>query len=233
MNVIPFKRLDIYEFFCDTTLIDEVLTEIKNSNIVWDGGVNGKPISKDYSTKLPEKGKAGYIDYNQKISYYNNKLFNWYQECLDKVSELHYRGVKLSIIDAWLTKSTFGELTQPHFHSNSVVSGLLYFSDFNQSSTIFSYKKDPWLEHLPNMILHPENTIKITPQKGKLVIWRSDIMHSVQPHTDLKNTRYTMAFNTFFDGQVSASHTGMMSLKVDSVKDRYDTYMNTKNNETM
>jgi hypothetical protein len=226
MNVIPFKRLDIYEFFCEPALIDEVLVDIKNTKIDWNVGLQGNTVT----TEIP-KSSYGYLNHKQKISYYNEKLFNWYQECLDKVSDMHFNNVKLSIVDAWLAKAEFSQYAYPHSHINSVVSGLLYFSDFKQSCTTFTYK-DPWQHHF-SFLEQIEKTIKIYPKKGKLILWRSDIKHSVQPHTDLKNTRYTMAFNTFFEGSIGDSDTGMLSLKVDSVKDKYEAYMNKKNNETM
>ena len=47
------------------------------------------------------------------------------------------------------------------------------------------------------------------------------------------NTRYTLAFNTFYDGVISSRKTAILDIKVNSVKDKYEAYMNKKNNETM
>ena len=219
MNIIPLNRLDMYEFFCDTDIIDEVLNEIKNTELEWTPDEGGRTA-------------VGYLESATCTPYYNHRLFNWYQECLDKISSLHFDDRKLTITDSWVNSSAFGGTLDPHIHMNSVISGLLYFSDFKKSSTVFSYE-DQWRQHLPNINkTYNKNTTKIIPQKGKLVVWRSDIMHHMEPHTDIKNTRYTMTFNTFFDNEISNKISQFLSIKVNSAKDRYEAYMN-KNNETM
>ena len=103
---------------------------------------------------------------------------------------------------------------------------MLYFSTFKNSKTLFK-STDPWRNHLPIMQSN-ENEFSVTPEKGKLIIWRSDIMHTIQPHSDMKNIRYTLAFNTFFDGVVSTEDTAQLKLKVLSVKDQYEEYIKKK-----
>jgi len=219
MNIIPLSRVDIYEFFGDTSLIDEVNEEISKTPIQW------TPTSardQNSDSKKFSNTSIGYLDDN--IPYYNYKLFNWIQGCVDSVAELHY-DKKLAIVDSWLTKNEFGQTTEHHHHTSSVISGLLYLTTFKNSGTIFTYP-DPWTEHLPNLIMPNYKKIKIYPEKGKLILWRSDIKHAVQPHTDLKTVRHTLAFNTFFDGVLNNNDTGRLSLKVESVKDKYESYIN-------
>jgi len=214
MNVIPFQSLDMYEFFCDSELIDRVMTDVAGPDIIWKTTGSGDGSSKE-----------GYLD--NEVPYYHSELFNWMQECIDKVAEKHYFDVKLSIVDSWLTKNQFGEHPNAHDHKHSVVSGLLYFSTFKKSKTTFVCE-DPWHKHVP-MMLFPTKEFTVTPEKGKLILWRSDIVHSIQPHTDMKNTRYTLAFNTFFDGVISDRTTAKLQLKVKSVKDQYEEYIKNKN----
>lgn len=222
MNIIPFSRTDIYEFFCEPDLIDEVNNELANTKIEWEG-------IRDKDTNLLS---IGYLNINNATPYYHYKLFDWFQECLNTVSNLHYNDIKLSIVDSWLTKTEFGKRAEYHHHISSVVSGLLYLDTFKNSGTLFTYK-DPWQEHLSNLIMLEPKTIKILPEKGKLILWRSDIGHAVQPHSDIKSIRHSLAFNTFFDKHITNRNTGQLSLTVDSVKDKYEAYMNKKNNETM
>ena len=217
MNIIPLSRLDMYEFWCDPELIDEVNNELLNPSIDWE------PIKNN-----PTGLSIGYSD----VPYYHYKLFDWFQECLNIVSNLHYNNTPLVIVDSWVTKSEFGKNATAHYHVASVVSGLLYLSTFKNSGTIFKYA-DPWHDHIYNLIEPSDKTIKITPEKGKLILWRSDIIHSAQVHSDIKSIRNSLAFNTFFDGTLSNLPTGKLSLKVESVKDKYETYINKKNNETM
>lgn len=223
MNTIPFQQLNIYSFSCDEALIDKVTADIKETNIFW------KTIA-DYAPNVNGSSQYGYLNEENTAPYYHYELFSWIQECIDKVSELHYNNTKLSIVDSWLTKTNFGDRSAAHSHSNSVITGLLYFSTFKKSGTVFTYN-DPWRDHLS--FLHFENSTKdivVYPEKGKLLLWRSDILHSIQPHSDIKNTRYTLAFNTFVDGSVGTIGTNKIEIKAITVKDQYEAFMN-KNNK--
>ena len=217
MNSISFQKLDIYEFFCDEELVDKVIPEVAGPDIIWTESKN--------DINGPEISRHGYLDKND-TPYYHPELFTWLQECVDKVAEKHYENYKLSIVDSWLTKNQFGNLSNFHLHNYSVISGLFYFSTFTKSKTIFVHE-DPWHSHIPYMDF-PNTLIKIAPEKGKLILWRSDIKHSIETHTDLKNTRYTLAFNTFFDDVISNYPTAKLKVKVNSVKDQYEEYMKKK-----
>jgi hypothetical protein len=138
--------------------------------------------------------------------------------------------MEFSIVDSWLTKSTLGEGSNWHIHNNAIISGLLYFSTFEKSGTKFLYN-DPWCEISSSLIDIPKNYKETTiyPEKGKLLLWRSDIAHSTEPHTDIKNTRYTLAFNAFIDKHISTLDTSRIQMKVVSVKDQYEEYIKNKN----
>lgn len=221
MNAIPLQHLDIYEFFCDPDLIDKVMPEVTGPDILWQKFADPGP------TMHPTLSRHGYLD--EKTSYYNPELFTWIQECVDKVAEKHYGNLKLSIVDSWLTKNQLGDRPNNHAHNYSVISGLLYFSTFKNSKTIFKYK-DPWFNHLP-MVDPIRKEVPIASEKGKLILWRSDIVHTVEPHSDMKNTRYTLAFNTFFDDVISDYDTARLQVKVISVKDQYEKFMKNKGSQ--
>jgi len=228
MNVIPLSRLDIYEFQCDTSLIDSVNEDIAKTNIEWKKlGSDGNENYENLNTL-----SSGYLNQADAIPYYHYDLFDWLNECVNEVSTLHFNSIKLSIVDSWLTKSQVSQTLQYHRHIPSVISGVLYLSSFAKSRTFFRYT-DPWTEHLSNLFVPEIKTIRLYPEKGKLILWRSDISHAVEPHSDIKSVRQTLAFNTFIDGNINTMNTARLSLKVDSVKDKYEAYMNKKNNETM
>lgn len=223
MNAIPLQTLSIYEFFCDTDLIDRVMSDIKEKQFDWKQTAS-KPNEKKQLTNY------GYVSEEYNVPFYDPELFTWIEGCIDKVSELHYNNMNFEIVDSWLTKSSLGEGSSWHIHNNSIISGLLYFSTFKKSGTKFLYN-DSWCEISGSPIVLPKNYKETTiyPEKGKLILWRSDIIHSVEPHSDLKNTRYTLAFNAFVDGSVSTLDTSRIKLKVLSVKDQYEEYMKSKN----
>jgi hypothetical protein len=224
MNAIPFETLDIYEFFCDHNLIDKVMTEVTGPDIIWQNTIHPGEFLSQY----------GYLNIEKDVPYYHPELFTWIQECVDKVAEKHYKNFKLSIVDSWLTRNQFRERPGVHLHYNSVISGLLYFSDFKKSKTVF-IQPDLWssqflgLKPILKGIVPIQKEITIAPEKGKLILWRSDISHTIQPHTDIKNKRYTLAFNTYFDGVICDYPTAKLKLKIFSVKDQYEEYIKNKN----
>lgn len=203
---IQLTTLDLYQFKCDETLIDRALDDIKKSPIVWDHYGND-PL--DNTT-----GSLGYMNKEATESYYHEELFTWVQGCIDTVAAIHYPNKKLTISDSWPTKNKFGTNARPHWHACSIVSGLLYLTTHTKSETNFIFS-DPWQEPYNLFRLIDNKVVKISPEKGKLIIFMSNMMHSVETHTDLKNpNRYTMAFNTFFTGVVSDSVSGKLNLTV-------------------
>ena len=217
MNTIPFQSLDIYEFFCDSDLIDKVMTDVTGPNIFWKTTTRGN-----------ESSTMGNLD--DTTPFYHPELFKWIQDCIDQVAEKHFFDKKLTVVDAWLTKNIFGQRPVLHSHVNSVISGLLYFSTFNKSGTVFTYL-DPWHDHISLLYTSdiPTKSITVNPEKGKLILWRSDIEHTIEPHTDMKKTRYTLAFNAFFDGIINSDTTRKLEIKVSSVKDQYEEFLKKKN----
>ena len=115
---------------------------------------------------------------------------------------------------------------------------MFYLSTHNTAETFFEYRDVTIKNLLGNVGSHfkinrVNQTIVSKSEKNKLIIFPSDLMHSVKINKDLMNTRYTLAFNTFYDGVISSRKTAILDIKVNSVKDKYEAYMNKKNNETM
>lgn len=230
-NTIPLYSIKIYEFQCPNIIVDEVYEDIKNTDklINWQSIENGETVKTG--------GRVSKFAYDSNyLPFYYEKLFKWFNNCIDVVSKKHYNGLKLKIIDSWLTKTGVGQTSLMHKHSASIISGLFYFHDC-ETPTIFKVE-NPWLAHLSNStgysILgtevttpHKINTIPVYPKKGKLLIWRSDIDHNTDVHRGFTN-RYTLAFNTFCDGVISSSDTGRLKLKAISVEEQHKEFNKTK-----
>lgn len=96
-----------------------------------------------------------------------------------------------------------------HSHSNSIVSGSLYFSDMPEpvAGMIFDrHKIYRQLELNPtndkrNLYNAPLNVIK--PKKNEVIMFSSDLQHFVEPNTS-SQTRYSIAFNTFVKGKLGS-----------------------------
>ena len=228
MKTIPLTSYNIYEFECDDELTNKILDDIKQQQIVWETASPNDDVY-NYSGYL---GSADSL-----VPYYHHELFNWFDDCLKTISKNQCDNIKLTICDSWLTKSNLGQYANMHNHTASIYSGLFYLSTHNTAETIFEYK-DVTIKNLLGSVgshikLNKVDTFVSKPEKNKLIIFPSDILHGVRINKDVRQTRHTLAFNTFYDGIISSMKTGILDIKVNSVKDRYEAYINKKNNETM
>jgi hypothetical protein len=223
MKTIPLTSYNIYEFECDDELTNKVLANIQQQPIYWK------------QSSVDDSNSHGYLgSKDSPVPYYHSELFNWFDECIKTISDIHFNGIKIAICDSWLTKSFLGQHGSRHNHSASLYSGLFYLTSHNSANTIFEYK-DVTIKNLLGSSGDHFNlkTFSSIPKQNKLIIFPSDLMHSVSINKDAMQNRYTIAFNTFYDGVISSQKTKLLDIKVNSVKDRYETYINNKNNETM
>jgi uncharacterized protein (TIGR02466 family) len=183
----------LYNFTCDDKLIDTLLSEVDNCT-----------YSRGYAERVGETDST--IGYTQKngtfVSFYNEELYKWLNTCLDTLSQKHLNTFKLKIVDMWVVKSKFGEIANLHSHSLSMFSGLLYLNSCPRSETVFYYPDkffNNWRFFLHDNVKNNEIERKISPERGKCIIWPSDLLHRALPHSQ-KYTRYAIAFNTFIEG---------------------------------
>lgn len=233
MNVIPLTSLNIYEFECDDELTDRVLEDIKKTKLFWRSSATSlNPIfSEDTNV-----ASFAYLDPKLSIPYYHEEFFSWLQTCLDEVTKIYFKNIKLSISDAWPVKTIFGQGITPHLHSKSIFSGVFYFDSFSSSGTRF-HNKNLTIERIREAIgLHNTNDFDdfncpshfiftSLPKKNKLVIFPSNLTHSMEKHKITK-TRYTFSFNSYFDGVVCSDDTGVLELKTIGVKERNQRFLN-------
>lgn len=212
MKTISLPNSTIYEFNIDKELVDESLNCLLQKKFEISISVN-----KPYSSKalLGQEGK-------KYVPMFYEPLFVEFQKHLDTVSKLHFKNLNLAICDAWLTKAEFGESPEKHNHANSVFSGLLYLTDHTRAETVF-YLNDSfheqWKRIFGHQIKKQDYTFVSRPEKGKLLIWDSDIFHSFKPNTD-KHIRYTLAFNAWPTGIISDAETGRLAANLVDVAEQ-------------
>ena len=204
MNKIPVPNDSIYEFFLDSSLVESYLDQIKKSPNI------------EYGTTMHKAANtASYVTYGLPVPDLP-ELFDSIQNCIDEVAFLKFGTKNLSINDMWVVKSEFGQKAIRHFHSNSILSGILYLQDHGITTEFFPednfYNK---FQQGKIFITAKDNSeiTKIEPQLGKLLIFPSYIIHSV-PVNRTKSTRYTLAFNTFFSGLICSEPTQVLELHV-------------------
>jgi hypothetical protein len=240
MKKIPIGT-HIYEFQCDPILINQVYTEVSTSDkIIWSSAMSSDKMESSDSEIIQAFPQMGYFDKARTVSYYHPALYDWFDDCISKVVEDSIPSTKLTITEAWLNKLKFGqESKRVHHHSMSVYSGLLYLTTHAGTSFTNFYPGDEATKIMDNClnfgsgqkngrIIDPKtdkNIFLSAPLAGKLLIFPSNLKHNISIHKDIKNIRYTLAFNTFFDGLISGEVTGRLDIKVKSVKEVYENFI--------
>jgi len=214
MNKIPFANRNFYEFFISPDLVDEALQNILKQEL----DIDDVPNSLNPNA-IPSKA----IHNKNQTPIYHKELFDELEKCVDEVSDIHFNKVKLSIHDAWMTRSNFAESSQSHHHSFSIFSGLLYMTDSSKTLTSFSIS-DPFYEKLYYLfgpVLKKQRyEYNSVPKKGRLIIWESDVTHQMKPNRDT-HTRYTLAFNTWPTGTINDYPTQTLITNVEDVQSRF------------
>lgn len=189
-----------YTFQTPASIIDLVIEQAKN--------LDYKPVN----AEMP--GYLGYnIDNEKNITcYYNKMLYDFLDSCLEPIYKKHFKySTKHVINDLWITKTQFGASFSLHKHTYSVFSGVLYLENSN-TGTIFSFPDNfsqLW-EHF-TLCNVQQQTYESKSEKGKLLIWPSHILHKTSPHKE-KKVRYSVAFNSFWDGKLYDKPSGFLEL---------------------
>tara|TARA_B100001250_G_scaffold411138_2_gene439116 strand:- start:2117 stop:2734 length:618 start_codon:yes stop_codon:yes gene_type:complete len=188
INILPQK---LYKFKCDEEMLSSAFNLLK-----------GEEWVKNNFNFMTDR-----TDIHKKEEYY--KLSNWFEQCLEEIRvDLQLHCEKIKITQCWGNKTGMMQHHHPHYHPNSMISGIFYLNDTNTPTALGMENKwyfytDKDIQTIkvsgnPNdsMIFHDQECIA-----GDLIIFPSQIKHSVGDHTD-KEDRYTIAFNTFPSGKI-------------------------------
>jgi len=132
------------------------------------------------------------------------------QEALDLYAE-KVMGItqRLYVTQSWTLENPPGVGMHGHSHSNSVVSGSLYYCDmpapvanmiFDRHRTYQQLELSPQAQSR-NVFNTPINVV--TPRKGEVVLFSSSLQHFVEPNRAAA-TRHSIAFNTFVEGKLGS-----------------------------
>lgn len=132
------------------------------------------------------------------------------QEALDiYTAEVMGGSHKLKVTQSWALMNPPGVGMHSHTHSNSIISGSLYYADmpnppgnmiFDRHNTYRQIELDVRSEK-QNIYNAQRNAI--IPKRGDLVLFSSSIQHYVEPNNSMQN-RYSIAFNTFVRGTIGS-----------------------------
>lgn len=206
-NVIPLFAVPLCK-----TKIDEPSEEIQNylKNKI-------KFVRRQYSD----------ADNSEELHVLNNDICKPLKDVLlKKMNEyLDYLDVDLNkhefyITTSWMNRYSQDQWSDLHYHSNSLVSGVLYFDDCNDTSDIVFYKRQGLdnifsdtvnIDHKVNFdvtkksYLYHQRKLNVSPEKWDLIMFPSNLNHSVNQNIHQSKHRYSLAFNSFASGQLGSS----------------------------
>jgi uncharacterized protein (TIGR02466 family) len=209
MNIINFLPLSVYEFTGDEALIDRIASTVAD---------------------LPTKKNVINI-ISESDLFYDAELHDWFNSCIEEAKENLYipKEVKLEITSCWANTTKKLQQHHRHTHPNSFMSGILYLSEDHSGGLTEFMTDNLWWDNFRWLIFENSPGVrtinqKYTPQKGKLLLFPSSLMHGVTAVMD-KSARYTISFNTFFSGTISDSQKRRirLELKSKSVADHDET----------
>lgn len=130
------------------------------------------------------------------------------QEALDIYAQ-EVMGIpqKLYVTQSWSLINPPEVGMHGHSHSNSVVSGSLYYTDMPEPASGMVFDRHNAYQQLQLIPgggkINIYNTAKnlIQPQKNDLILFSSGLVHYVQTNMS-KQPRYSIAFNTFLKGKL-------------------------------
>ncbi len=218
MNKNYLCGFPLYEFTCPESVIDRVFESVKNL---------------DYTQNAYNLAS----DLSQNNFFYDRELFDFFDQSLEEVRKIYYNDkIRLTVTGCWANKTTKLSKHHKHIHVNSILSGILYLTSHSSGHTVFGMP-DPYMRFQQEGLLTlskrgneahitaaEELKSKVLPERGKLVIFPSQVSHEVTANLD-KDPRYTIAFNTFVSGQLSINHgTTYLHVNTVGVKETLDTF---------
>ena len=138
---------------------------------------------------------------------------------------LEYLDVDLSknefyMTTSWMNRYSKDQWSDLHYHSNSLISGVLYFDDCDDTSDIVFYKRQGLdnifsdtvnIDHKKEFdvnkksYLYHQRKLNVSPEKWDLIMFPSNLNHSVNQNINANKNRYSLAFNSFATGQLGSS----------------------------
>lgn len=112
--------------------------------------------------------------------------------------------IKLVVTQSWLNFTDKTQYHHKHYHHNSVISGCIYINARRESDSIMFTKMsngEPWQIQALEQTYFNCNEFTVPVNTGDIVLFPSNLIHSV-PKTDHEYTRVSLAFNSFWDGEL-------------------------------
>jgi len=129
-------------------------------------------------------------------------LAHYYSQTFSNSNE-----IKLRITQSWCNYAGIGEAHHKHHHPNSIISGV-YYVQTNDEDKIYFYNDR--VENSNFSFTKPEYNIYnseswwIPTTENSLILFPSDLKHSVKNRQTDHLDRISMSFNTFYTGPIGS-----------------------------
>ena len=122
--------------------------------------------------------------------------------------------VKFYITQSWINYTRTGQSHHKHFHTNSLVSGVLYISAIKELDKLYFYRTPPAGISVGNkeQNWYTADSWFFSVGTGDLILFPSHLTHGVEEVTG-KHVRVSLSFNTFVAGEIGDTDL-LNSLKV-------------------
>jgi len=134
-------------------------------------------------------------DYNlHTISQWNSTIQDILTLARNFLQEVGYEDRELFITQMWANEYPPGTNITPHVHTNSLLSGCIYFDDSTPTIFYNQRQKQTEMVQIPveNITPYTSEVFTVQAQKGRIVFFPSWLAHSSQP---AEQTRTTVSFN--------------------------------------
>ena len=154
--------------------------------------------------------RTNYI--SEDLYIFNHKELSSVAEAIQEVLDLYAHKVmgieqKLVVTQSWALMNPPGIGMHSHSHSNSLISGSLYYCDlpepvsrvFFDKHTSYQQIELPPVRERQNLYNTPTNVV--VPKAGEVLLFPSEINHMIE-NNGSKHPRRAIAFNSFVKGKI-------------------------------
>lgn len=112
--------------------------------------------------------------------------------------------IKLVITQSWFNYTDKTQYHHKHHHHNSIISGCIYINSIKDKDSIVFTRRatgDNWQLQALEQNYFNCNEFTVNVGTGDVVLFPSNMLHSV-PKTNHEHTRISLAFNSFWEGEL-------------------------------